>query len=190
MELSAKEWLNLISGVLTVLAYVPYIYAIYKGDGKPALSTWIIWFTVNTLIGAGMYEQGTLNAQIVIISLGDLYIIYLAYRYGEYKWSHLDSFCLAGATMGLLAWIDANDPDAAIISGLAMVVIGSIPTVVKTWKRPEQEDWKAYIVMLASSTLQIAAVTSWTIAEAAQPLVYFAVGAAILPLILLRPRSV
>lgn len=177
-----------MAGLLAVGAYFPYILAILRRQTKPTKSTWIIWTVLSSLTAAGMYQAGALNAQIAIIAFGDFFVVALAFRWGVPGWSRLDIFCLSGAAIGIIGWAVTHNPVVAVLIGLSVTVIGSVPTIVKTWHRPDQEDLTAYSLMVGSCVVQIAAIPAWTITDAAQPIVFLGVAGTILLLILTRPR--
>ncbi len=187
--MEARQLLNTLAGLLAIAAYVPYVRAILRRQTKPSKATWLIWMTLSMLTAGGMYQAGALNAQITVIGLGDILIVLLAFRYGAPGWSRLDRMCMTGAVVGIGSWATTRNPLVAVSIGLSVTVIGSIPTIVKTWHRPEQEDPVAYSLMALSCIAQIAALpVAWTIADIAQPVVFAMTASSILLLILVRPR--
>lgn len=185
-----QQLLNVLGGMFAVIAFIPYIAAILRRETKPSKATWIIWTLLSVLTALAMYSAGTLNFQMAAIALCDLVVVLLALWYGTSGWTKLDLGCLLGAAIGMAAWIVMSDPKFAIVLAMVVVVIGTIPTVKKTWRHPEQEDRTAYLLMVLSCIVTIAAIPAWTLEDALQPLVYFGVGATILSLIMARPKYV
>lgn len=63
--MNAKETLSVVSGILFVTAFFPYIRAILAGKTKPAKASWIIWESLDCITLAGMYAKDAINGQIV-----------------------------------------------------------------------------------------------------------------------------
>jgi len=182
-----QQLLQTVAGLLIIIGYFPYIRAIFRRETRPSKSTWIVWTVLTWLTAAAMYKEGTLNAQITIIALGDLVVVALAFRHGAPEWNRLDFGCLAGAALGICAWVWTNNPLFGIVIGLSVIVVGSIPTIVKTWNYPDQENPTSYALMVCSCVVTIIAIPAWTVANYAQPIVYFIVAGLIL-LLTQRPR--
>lgn len=185
---TAQVFLNQIAGAFAIASFVPYIIAILRKQTKPSKSTWLIWTTLSNLTAATMFASDALNAQIAMIAAGDLIVVVLALTYGTSGWSRLDLACLTGAVAGIAVWIWTRDPLHGLLIAVTVTVVGSIPTIVKTWHHPEQEDSLAYTLMVSSCVFQIAAIPAWTMAHVLQPISFLGIGGSILFLILARPK--
>lgn len=181
--------LNGIAGVLILVAVGVYIVAIVRKTTRPAKATWIIWTVLSFLTAGGMFQSGTLNGQMVAVVAGDVVVVVLALIYGIPGWNTLDKLSLAGAGIGLAFWVATSNPLYAIVISLSINFIGAIPTVVKTWKYPDQESPTTWVLVGISSTLQSIAIPAWTTADAAQPLSYLVIQGALLFLIFVRPKQ-
>lgn len=164
-----------MAGILFVAAFVPYIRAILRNETKPAKASWLIWATLDSITLAGMYAAGTLNGQILGAVTGAWIVAGLAMKYGESGWSLLDKFCLAGAALGITLWQVFDSPVLGIVTSLSVVFIGAIPTFVSAWKEPSRENRTAWTIYWISCVFALIAVPEWTLASAAQPVVFFAV---------------
>jgi hypothetical protein len=183
-----QQFCYIAATILAGVGFIPYILAILRGETKPERATWIIWFLLNTLVAGGMLQKHALNGQMVLYVIGDFVVILFAIKYGRGGWSPLDKWCLIGAAVGLLLWYMTNDPLYAIVIGLGIDVIGFVPTVVKTWRHPDQEDRLAWTLALATSLLQSWAIPIWTVEDAAPPITYLIIQFTALFLIIYRPR--
>jgi hypothetical protein len=180
--------------ILAIAGFVPYIWAIWrdrnKVDGvKPSQTSWIIWFSLTTLMAAGMYQSNTLNGQLIVYVIGDCIVVPMALIWGTRNWKKLDYSCLAGAAFGLLLWAATNNPLYGILVGSAITFIGSLPTFVKTWHNPKGEPTSAWVIAASTSALQSLAIPELTLTHATSPLTYLAIQAGICGLIFLRPNK-
>jgi len=187
--LSLNEVLNGAASLLVIAAYFPYVIAILEGKTRPSKATWIIWTAINVMIAGGMLQSGALNAQIAAVTIGDILIVGLAFRYGTPGWKPVEKICLVLAALGAIAWVVTKDPLMAIVIGLAITVLGSVPTATKVWDDPGSENATAFGLMFLSCVVQTAAIPQWTFANALQPIVFFFTAGTIFGLITLRPRK-
>ena len=183
------EKLFIISGILFIAGFIPYIISIFdkQNPTKPEKVTWIIWLTIDIIVCAGMIAAKTVNAQIIGAVIGCSVVVILALKYGTSKWSKLDIFCLIGAALGIILWIVFQDPILGIVISQSVAVIGSIPTFVSAWKNPERENKLAWTIFWASCVFAMIAIPRWTLADATQPVAFFAVKSIILSILFISP---
>lgn len=184
-----KEQLSVFSGILCIFAVIPYAVSIVRGKTKPAKASWLIWAGVNTIILIGMVAAGTLNGQIVGATAGCWIITALSLRFGVPGWTVLDRACLAGAVLGVVLWALSRNPVLAIVTSLAVVSLGTVPTLVASWHNPEREHRATWIIFWTSSALATIAIPQWTVADAGQPLTFLALETSVIVLLFLPRRS-
>ncbi|MBI5045539.1 MAG: hypothetical protein HZC14_00840 [Candidatus Niyogibacteria bacterium] len=170
-----KNVLSVISGILFAAAYIPYIRTILNGKTKPAKASWIIWASLDAIIIAGMMAENSVNYQIICAFLGSSAVATLSLKYGIPGWSVLDKACFIGAILGIILWGTFNNPLFGIIISLGVMFVGSVPTFVSVWKDPSHEDRFAWTLFWLSCVVAIPAIPHWTVANAAQPLTFFAI---------------
>lgn len=177
------------AGVLFLLGFLPYVVAIWRGQAKPAKATWLIWGIVDTVIVAGMYSTNALNWQMIGCTLGTWLVAALALKYGAPGWTRLDKYSLAVAVTGILVWLAQGDPVFGILISLGVVVLGSVPTIISAWQEPGRESRVAWLMFWVSCIFAIIAIPRWTIADAAQPLVFLSLQSAMVGILYLRRHA-
>jgi hypothetical protein len=60
-----KSSLDKLAGFLFFVAFLPYAWAIIKGETIPSPVSWGIWASVDTLTLLAMRKEKSLNGQIV-----------------------------------------------------------------------------------------------------------------------------
>ena len=178
--------LSVLSGGIFFLGFVPYIRAILRGEAKPAKASWLIWASLDTVTLAGMYASNTVNGQIVAATCGSWIIVFLALKQGVSGWSRLDKACLAGAALGIALWIAFSSPLLAILVSMSVVFLGSFPTFKSVWDDPGRENLLTWSCFLTSCIFSLLAVPQWSLANAAQPVVFFATNSIVVLLLLVR----
>jgi hypothetical protein len=170
-----KTILSVIAGLLFVAAFFPYIRAIMRKETKPAKTSWLIWASLDTITLAGMFFKDTVNGQILGAVLGAWIVAALAMKYGTPGWTKLDKCCLGGAVLGIVLWQVFNDPVFGIVTSSGVVFLGSIPTLTSAWQDPGRENKLAWTIYWASCVCAVIAIPRWTLADAAQPISFFAI---------------
>ncbi|MEK7647301.1 MAG: hypothetical protein AAB378_02935 [Patescibacteria group bacterium] len=169
-----KNILSIFSGILFAFGYVPYIRSIVRGETKPSKASWIIWAVLDVIVLAGMMAEHSVNYQIAIAVIGSSLVTILSLKYGASGWTRLDKCCFAGAILGIILWLIFNNPIFGIITSLGVMSIGSIPTFVSAWGDASREDKSAWTIFWISCIFALMAVPAWTVANAAQPITFFA----------------
>lgn len=178
---------SVLAGVLAAIAYFPYIYAILKKGAKPCQATWFTWAILDIVIVAGMIAKRALNGQMAMMTAGALVVAILSVKYGKRGWNWIDVSCLAGAAAGIFFWWLSGDPVVGLLIVLGVNCLGSFPTFVSIWEDPKRESCLAWLTAWLSSLLATAAIPAWTIADAAQPIIFAAIGTVMVCLLYLRP---
>jgi hypothetical protein len=181
-----KTYLSAVSFVLFIAGYVPYIASVVRGKARPSKATWIIWAALDVILAASMLRSGTLNGQMAAACFGATTVAILAVRKGEPGWTTIDKISFAGAFLGLAAWWLSGDPTFGIVSCLAVIAVGAVPTVTSAWREPYRENVLAWSLFEASCIAAILAIPSWTIAAAGQPMTFMAITTTALPLLIYR----
>lgn len=183
-----KDTLSVVSGVLFLLAFVPYATAILRGKAKPEKATWLIWASMDTVLIAGMFAKGTVNGQIAGAVLGAWVTVALALKYGIPGWTKTDKWCLAGTILGIAAWAAFRNPTFGIVVICAVGILGSIPMFQEAWRDPTKEDKLAWTIWWLSCVAAVLAIPQWTIADAAQPLTFTLIESTMMYLLFIQPR--
>ena len=145
--LDVKVVLGMIAGAIAFLAYVIYIVSILRGKSKPNRATWWIWAFMGVVLVLSYQASGAENTIWVpfVEFLGPLIIAILSIKYGEGGINNkTDIICLVGSFVSIILWIIFNNPVIALVTSLAVDSFAIIPTIKKSYLRPEGEDFWAW----------------------------------------------
>ncbi|MBI5046746.1 hypothetical protein HZC07_03370 [Candidatus Micrarchaeota archaeon] len=161
-----------LAGLIALIAFLPYIRSILQNKTKPNKATWWIWSFVGLILGSSYYFSGARDTIWVPIAyfLGPLVVALLSLKYGEGGATRFDAVCMVIAAVSLIGWWFSG---SAFLSMMLMFVadsIGTLPTIAKTWAKPETEDLLAWLLFLLDSIMNLFAVESWTVALGTYPI--------------------
>lgn len=161
-----QEILGVVAGVLALAGYVPYIISILMGKTRPNRATWLIWTVIGGLLAVSYIAEGDFHTIWLPIGyfLGPFITALLSIRYGYAIWTRLDTICIVAAALSLIPWILSNNAILTLIINVLIDSTGAIPTLVKTYKEPETEDFTAWLIFFIANTIQVIAVTNWNLA--------------------------
>ena len=176
--------LGYIAGILALVGYIPYILSTIAGQTQPNKATWFIWTLVGGLIAFSYLAEGDPNTIWLPLGyfLGPLIVAILSLRYGYAVWTKLDIACVVIAVISIIPWVLSKDATFTLIINVLIDMAGAIPTLVKTYREPETEDFTAWLIFFIANTIQLIAVTVWNIA-AIYPIYLFILAALIVSFI-------
>lgn len=187
------DWIlyfGIAAGIVSAIAYIPYVIAIFKGN-KPNRATWIIWCAVVIIELFSYKEVGAVETLWIlrVYAFGSTITMLLALFYGEGGWTRFDKTCLVGALSGLGLWWVFNSPLTALLINIAVDAVGALPTIHKLKRDPSGENKLAWALFCTGSFLNILAIREWTFDIYIYPTTLFAIIAIICTLIFFPRRA-
>ncbi len=136
-----KEILGLFATLLGILGSLSYAFAIWRGQTKPHLFTWIIWglitliaFTAQMVEGAGpgSWVMGFTAISCCSFALASLWI-------GEKNITRSDWVTFISALLAIPVWYVTENALSAVIIVTIIDALGFYPTFRKSWDLPWNE---------------------------------------------------
>ncbi len=153
---------GIIAAVVSFIAHPLYIWAIVvKKETKPHFFT---WFISSVVAGSSLFlfnkaEGGDPIYMLIGDFLGLTTIAILALLVGNgKKKDSWDWGCLVSALIGIVIYIVYKNAFVAFVAVLCAEALGLIPTIRKTYKSSEQEDFLAWSFTTAGNVLNLLAV--------------------------------
>lgn len=155
---------GVLAGVLSFSAYTLYIYKTLKGKTKPNKATWWILTLIGVIISSSYYAGGARATMWIALSyvLGPLIIAITSIKYGEGEWESLDKWCLFVAIISAFVWYFSKSPQIALVMNIVMDFIALVPTIKKSYLRPEGEDRPAWTLESISGLINLFAIEIWS----------------------------
>lgn len=161
-----------LSVLFTVLGVIPYLVEVVKGTTKPRVVSWLTWSILTAISCAAAYVEGQYPTAILlcIASLETLAVVILGWHLGDKQIGHLDVVCLLGALVGIILWQVFNTPAIAVIATIVLDLVGGIPTLFHSWKKPHEETWITFFLAFLGAGCTLLVMSDWRITAFAYPL--------------------
>ncbi len=185
-----QSFVGVAAGIISFAAYIPYVISIVKGRTKPSRATWwilvgVVFFTLITYA-----SSGGRNTLWVVIGdfIGVSTIAILSVRYGVGGRDLIDLLCIAGVLIALLLWLIFDSAVIALIAMLMVDFLAIVPTAVKTFFYPHQENKLAWAMTFLGHAMSIIAIEHWILGIVIYPMYHTASSGMIVLLALRVPK--
>ncbi len=168
-------FLNILAGGFTLGANVPYIIGIFRGNTKPNIVTWWLWFAVGTILATTYYATGS-KAGIGLTFgaiTGQAVIAILSLRYGVRKITPLDIVCLFGALCAATLWYVTASPYLPHVFIVMIDFFAWVPTFRKTLRHPATEDLWAWVIWFIAAVFTLLNIQEWNLYNVLYPFYIF-----------------
>lgn len=170
--MSAWGWISL---VFSVAANIAVIAAVVKNkDVVPSVASWSVWWLVDALLCMSLFSAGASNAwpMFAAFTAGSTVVIALTIRKSAVvKFTKAEMAYVAIALVGVALWRFSADKNPAFSVGanILAAVMGTIPTISKSYLDPSSEDSFAWLLFFIGGALNVVAIPHLTFVEAAAP---------------------
>lgn len=170
-----KAIAGICAGIFSLLGFVPYIVTICQGKTSPNRASWSIWASLGIVLAVSNYSAGARETMWLLTAYAvcQITIAVLSLKYGEGGWNTFDRTCLLGALISIVLWQLFDSPLIAITISIAIDSLGALPTIKKSYLQPETEDLFSWMMFWTAGTLNICALTRWSVELVAQPIYLF-----------------
>jgi hypothetical protein len=180
-----------IAALINLVAYLPYLTSILMLQTKPSRTTWWIWSGLEIMLSASYVMSGAGSTMWLPIAafIGMLLTAILSLFYGKKEWTAVDTICSVGSIIGLIVWYITGSSVIALCSFLTIDILAAIPTFVKSYKNPYEEDLLAWKITLFSGLLNLIALDSISFAIWILPVYNLAIYAIVVAILMLKRRE-
>lgn len=167
-----RDILIVVSSVLLVSATVPYLIDVVRGKTKPRVVSWLTWGLLGGITGVASLidEQYPAGIMGLVSAFGCLLIASLGWKRGNRHFERIDVVCQIAALVGIGLWLIFNSPAVAVVAVIIIDLIGSIPTLAHSWKRPHEETWVTFFLSGLAALITLFAAENFTTTAVANPL--------------------
>ena len=187
--MDAHALFGIVAGLVALSAFPVYIHYMIRGNTRPNTATWSILTLSSLLLSASYYSAGARDTFWISLSypLGCATISLLSLRYGYRKWTGFDRLCLVLALVSAGLWWIFHSPAPTLLINIGIDFLGILPTINKTYKRPNTESRSAWTLDVVASICAILAIEQWSPLVALYP-IYLLVMNCVVVLLIFRKR--
>lgn len=181
---------GLLSVAAMLAARLTYFASIWQGKTRPHAFSWFIWGVISSIgfaaqfaegAGAGAWARGFGAATCFLL-------VFISLFRGEKNITRADWITLAVALSAIPLWILTKTPVWSVILVCLIDTIGYLPTVRKSWSKPQSESALSYSIGSLGAFLTLLAIENYTVSTWLYPAVLVASNGA-MALFLLNRRS-
>ena len=180
-----QEIIGKFAGILALVGYALYIWAILRGETKPSKTTWWIWTPVVITLFFSAEASGAKETLWVARAevVGIISIALLSLRFGSDEKQKGEWFCIVGSAISLLIlWFGA--PALALFAALATDSFALWPTIQKTIRNPREEDRLAWVFTQTANLFNLFAISTLSFGDVMYPIWLFVLDGIVLWLII------
>lgn len=149
-----------------------YVADTIRGRNQPNRVTWLLW-AVAPLLAFAVEINDHVGLQALLtftVGFGPLVVFCASFvnRKAVWKLGPLDYTCGALSVGGTIGWIVTRQGLVALGAAVVADALAGVPTLVKSWKRPESESASVYIGSFFN-----AVITLLTVKHLSAPVVTF-----------------
>lgn len=160
------EYFALVGVGVASLGGLYYLYRTIQGTVKPNRMTWFFWGAFPMIAFAAQLAEGVgLIAWITFVSGLVPFLVLTAAIFNPQTYWEIRKLDYAFAAIGIFSiwlWYVTKNPTLALTFALLADFAVAIPTIIKTYKYPETEAWKAYGLNTIGFGLGVLSIQIWT----------------------------
>lgn len=178
----------LIGLFLTAAGTVSYIRSMFRGQAKPNRVTYFLWTLAPFVAFVGEVSEGVGFRVLFTLSVGlnPLAILVFSFILRQAHWDIKPRDYVFGATsiIGLILWLITGEGLLAITFAIIADGMASAPTLIKSFRYPDTEDWKGYGSVIPGALISLLIIDEYSAVNIAYPLYILIVVIALTFLIL------
>jgi hypothetical protein len=179
-----ERWV-LLGAALSLVGMVQYLRGMFRGEGEvqPNRVTWACWALAPLVAFAAELDEGVglRSAMTFIVGFSPLVIFLASFanRAAYWRIGPFDTACGVLSVAAVAGWALTRSGVIAIVFAIVADAVAGVPTLVKTWRRPETEEPLIFLFAMLNGVIALLTIDRWTTAEAAFPLYIALIGLAL-----------
>lgn len=159
------EYFAIIGAIIGSLGGFFYLYETIAGKAQPNRITWLLWGIFPMVIFLAQRAQGVEGISWASFVAGFLPLLIVAASFFNKKayWQSeaRDYYLMAAAIIGIVLWAITADPNLALLFSLLADILASVPTLIKAYRHPHSESWRAYAISTFGFGISLLSVQSY-----------------------------
>lgn len=136
------RFFGVISALLSVCAFFPYLRDMWTGRTRPQRASWLIWSALGTIALASQFHEGAAQSLWFVAAQvgGTIAVLVLSIRWGRGAFfSKVDFYVIGAAAAGLILWALTDTAIYALAITISISLMGGSVTLLKAYRDPSSE---------------------------------------------------
>lgn len=163
-----------VGTVILFLGNASYLRDTIKGKIKPNRVSWLLWTIAPLIAFAAEIKQGVGLQSLTTFMVGFLPLLIFLSSFVDkkayWKLGRLDIICGILSVIGLILWAITRVGNIAIFFSILADGLAALPTIVKSYKEPETENYLVYLAGLIASAITLLTIKDWKLEQFGFPL--------------------
>lgn len=185
-----KLFFGIISSIVAIVCFIPYLRDIFRKQTKPHAYSWLIWTILQTVGVAAQLKDGA-GYGAWALAVGAVFcftIFILSFKYGTRNITKFDGVCLFASLISIVFYLTLKNPLWAVISVVIIDFIGFLPTFRKGWEEPSTETTSTFALSALANILSLFALQNYTVTTTLYLASLFITNSSFASMLLIRRR--
>jgi hypothetical protein len=138
-----------LGAAVGIVGALSYAVDTVRGRTQPNRVTWLLWAVAPLLAFAVEVDKGVGLQSLLTFTVGFGPLLVFAASFvnpqSVWKLSRLDYTCGALSIGGTIGWLVTREGLVALAAAVVADALAGLPTVIKSWRRPESESAGVYV---------------------------------------------
>jgi hypothetical protein len=184
------ETFVIVGALLSFAGSVGYLRDTLKGTTSPNRVSWFLWAFAPMVAFSAEVEHGVGMASMMTFALGfgPLLVFFASFvnRQAVWKLTRFDGVCGVLSIVAILLWQLTGEGNVAILLAILADGLAAVPTIIKSYKNPESENWQVFFFWALSAAITLMTIKTWDFAHYGFPVYIFITFTMLVVLIKLR----
>jgi len=172
-----NEKFIILGALLSFSGGLSYFIDTLKGKNQPNRVSWFLWALAPMIAFAAELEKGVGLTSLMTFMAGfnPLLIIIASFlnKKSYWKLNKMDYVYGSISLFAIIIWQITGEGNLAILFSILADGLAAIPTIVKSYYKPESESGTAFLLSMISAILTLLTIKDWTFAHWGFPLYIF-----------------
>ncbi len=168
-SLEPRHYTIILSIIFSSIGGISYMIETVKGRTKPNKITWFMWSIAPMIASYAAIKDGVGLVIIPVFLAGFnpflIFLLSFINKNAYWKLERFDYICGLLSLVALVIYITTRDVTLTIIFSILSDLFAGIPTLVKSWKRPETENYKVFLFSSISILISFLSIQLWSFNE-------------------------
>ncbi|MBI2039568.1 hypothetical protein HYT18_00670 [Candidatus Microgenomates bacterium] len=164
---------------LNLFGSLSYLIDTLKGKTKPNKVTWFLWGLAPIIAFAAQITQGVGLSSLMTLTVGLSPLVIFGASFlnkkSEWKITNFDLGCGVLSLLALMLWAITQIGNIAILFAILADGLAAVPTLIKSYKFPETENYQAFLFAGIAAIITILTLKDYNFANIAFPIYIFSI---------------